>query len=236
MRIIMLGIALTLVCAAYALPARFGYTGQTVIPTAMVAPAGQVQIAADWVDENVNALYPFRVLVGIGANCEVGAAYLAENTDNAWGLNAKWVTPLTLGEMPWALGAVYIKFDDRDESLAQLYFVGTKTLVEAGEVSPAFHGTIGLNWTELKDGFDESEVRGFIGLEAAFPSKLRISADYQTKASSIDYNGRSLWAAKVSYAMTKALTLEAGVNNGLYYGRRDDKKFAGIAYVFNSGQ
>ena len=40
MKALTLGIVLALACAAYALPALPGFTGQAFIPTAAVAPAG----------------------------------------------------------------------------------------------------------------------------------------------------------------------------------------------------
>lgn len=94
-QLIVLGIAVALACAVQAYPTLTGPTGLATLPTAAVAPAGQLQLAADYYDTEIESTIPVRVLYGIGDNFEIGATYVSFEL-NGWGINGKWLTPLTL--------------------------------------------------------------------------------------------------------------------------------------------
>ena len=179
------------------------------------------------------ASYPIRVLYGINGAFEVGGGFVSSDDSDAWGINGKWVTPLTLGAMPWAVGAQYVDFTDWDEKVTQVYFVGTKALTAGSEGAPALNGTIGVNWTKDEwDGGDNDAIRGFVGLEAAFANKMTLSAEYTTKND--DFDDEALWAAKGTYPITPALTVEVGVGNGTFWGTDESKMFAAcLSYAFN---
>ena len=122
-----LGIALAFACAAYAYPTLTGPTGLATLPTAAVAPAGQLQIAADYYDTEGDSTIPLRVLYGVGGNLEFGLLYAFSNqsmvleveddfaltfdADNTWGLNAKYALPVDLAGFQFAAGAQYLTSD-----------------------------------------------------------------------------------------------------------------------------
>jgi len=228
-RLLFLALALMLACASFALPSLFSYTGTTAQPTAAVVPVNQMQLAADWVNFDP-AAYPLRAVYGLKDGWELGVGYTPQSALDAWNVGSKWQVPFAPFGAQTALGAVYFKINEQDLSVTQLYFVGSKPLIEAGEISPAISANLGVNWTQIdEDGDRDSEVREFASLELAFPNQLTLSGELQTR-SSID--SESLWGVKATYPWTPTLTVEAGVVNGFTAGSDNVDFFLGLAYTF----
>jgi hypothetical protein len=236
-KLLSLGIAAALMAiatAAYAYPTLYGPTGLAVTPTAAIQPMGQFNIAVDYANTDPDETIPVRVLYGIGESFEVGATYF-EAEDNAWDINGKWLTPLTLGGFDWALGAVYV---DMDAGSAQnLYFTGTRALTEGDDTMPALAGTIGLDYikTDPDAANGTSKVRIMAGLDAMFANNICASLEYRTEGSGIDAEAGKTIA--VRYAFTDALSGQLGFSNtfGLIAGD-DMELFAGVNYAFGMGE
>jgi len=230
-KMLILGMVLAAFAAAYAYPTLTGPTGLATIPTAAVAAAGQLQVAADYYDAEGDSAIPIRALYGIGENFEVGLGYWMQDDNDGFMLNAKYLTPLTFGDMAWAAGAQYIDLDAMD-TILQAYFVGTKQFSEAGEGTPGFSGSIGFNWTDV-DAADDSAFRFFVGGELAFANNLTVNAEFQTKDDDIEAD--SLWSIGVRYPFTEALTGQLGYTNGPIVGFDDSNFFLGLNYGFGLG-
>lgn len=234
-KLLVLGMAVALASAAFAYPTLTGPTGLATVPTAAVAPAGELTLAADWFDTEVDETIPIRVLYGVGENFEIGAGYFLQNDNDAWGVNAKYLTPLTLGGFAWALGAQYIDFTDADVTATQAYFAGTRGFaISEDGAGPALAGTLGVNWTQLSNGVDEDAFRFFAGLELGFENGLSIAAEYQTEDDDIETD--PVFSAVVRYPFTPALSAQVGITNGPIVGGDDSNIFAGLSYAFGMGE
>jgi len=241
-QLLILGMIATLACSAFAAyPTLSGPSGLATLPDAGIAPTGQFMLAADYwnAEEWLGTTYPIRFLYGVNESLELGAIYWINNDDdaNAWGINGKYVLPIALGNMPWAVGASYQNFSDWDENFIQVYFVGTKAFTEAADTMPGFKGTIGANWS--KDTWNngdstDSAVRFFVGLEADFANKLALAGEFQTKNDNVDNN--AIWSLVARYPFTGALSGQIGYTNAFGpFGWMDDSHlFAGVAYTFGA--
>jgi hypothetical protein len=238
-QLLILGMIAAFACSAFAAyPTLAGPTGLATIPTAAIAPAGQLVLAADWYNTDPDSIIPIRLVYGIGENFEVGALYSLLSDANTWGINAKYKLPVTLGPAGVALGAQYFDNSDVDEKVIQVYGAATMALAEATDTMPGFSGTLGVNWTQ--DDFLGSTEDGFrfnVGVEAAFANTLDLAAEYQTKND--DFGEDAIWSIVARYPFTEALSGEIGYTNaGLLnqpvFGDNEHNFFAGIAYAFGT--
>jgi len=239
-KLFILGIVAALACAAYAYPTLTGPTGYTNLPTATVAPAGDLILAADYYNNKDivgKTTYPVRLLYGIGGNWEVGAAYISSE-ENGWDLNAKYKIPVDFAGFALGAGAQYLRYSRSGESLTfeQAYLAGTREFTKASASMPGFSGTLGLNWTQAKFTGESSEsaIRFYAGLEAAFTNKLALSAEYQTKSDKLD--DKALWSIAARYPFTPALSAQVGFTNNFFGldGADKNKIFVGVDYAFNT--
>ncbi|MHB0938151.1 MAG: hypothetical protein ACYDCO_03945 [Armatimonadota bacterium] len=214
-KLFVLGFAVALACAAYAYPTLNGPTGLVFVPTAAVAPAGQLQVALDWAyfSDFEDADIPLRVLYGINDQFEIGAAYFSQegNEDNAFGINGKFVLPFTAGDAAWAVGASFFDSDDDDSSFG-LSLSATKAFTEG------FAGTAALLWDE-----DDEFALG-IGAEANFDSGLTLVGEYINFLPSAELN----MAAR--YPITEALTAQLG------FAFDTEATFIGAMYAFGGAE
>ena len=229
-----LGIALAFACAAYAYPTLTGPTGLANLPTAGIVGAGGFNVAVDYYDMDGEEAIPIRLLYGLNDTVELGASYWMQDGVDAFMLNAKWVTPLTLLDMPWALGLQYADFDF-DGTATQFYFVGTRPLLEGDDTMPAINGTFGVNWTmyEEDDALDDEDAfRFFLGFDATFANNLMLALEYQTKSSDLDED--ALWSLLARYPFTETITGQIGYTNGFggVIGLDDSNLFAGVNFAW----
>ena len=195
-KLLILGIAAAIACAAYAYPTLKGPSGLVLFPDATVVPAGQLQVAADWwyFESGEDATIPLRVLYGIGDQFEIGAAYttMESSSQKVIGLNAKYVLPASLGDAAWAVGATYLMPDEGDNLLG-LTLSGTKAFAEN------FSGTATLVWQE-----DTTDLAFGLGGEATFENDLKLVIEYVNFLPTAGLN----MAAR--YPLTEALTAQLG--------------------------
>lgn len=210
--------------AAFAYPSLLGPTGGANLPVANVVPAGQWNVALDWFNQSsdgVDSATSFRVLYGLGDTLEFGAVYTKQGTNSdidldTWGLNAKFLTPLTLADFAWSLGATYQKFNDSaldDAKFYQLYFVGTRVLSEGSEEAPAVRGTVGVNWTEFDfAGFKTDAFRPFVDVDFAFKTGTNVTLEYQFENSDLD--AEALSSIVVRHPINENWSAQIGFSNG----------------------
>jgi len=224
-KLLILGFAVALACAAYAYPTFTGQTGLISVPTAAVAPTGQIQVAADWfyTFADTDAIYPVRVLYGVNNQLEIGAAYMGmeSSSDHAWDINAKYVLPLTFGQAQWALGASYTDGDNIDAIFGA-------SLAATRAFNETFKGTASLMWND-RDGAFLADIEGFgsenqlalaLGGEANFDNGLSLVGEYINFLPGAEIN----MAAR--YALTSALTAQAG------FVFNTSSPFIGVSYNF----
>lgn len=253
-KMLSLGIAVALMamaCAAYAAyPTLLGPTGNGVLPTAAVQPAGQLSAALDLYntdddDLGVGNTLPLRVVYGVTPNLEIGAGYTKVSTDGdditMWNVNAKYATPVNLLGFAWSAGLVYGSADiaGGDITATQLYWVGDRTIALA-ENTPALNVTAGVNWTQIDpDGGDTLDAfRFFGGVSAAITPKLTGSLEMQSAAG--DFDEKPMGAITLRYAFTPALTAQVGYTNSFLGvigntdidGEATYNPFVGINYTF----
>lgn len=211
-KLLVLGFALALACAAYAYPTLNGPTGLIFVPTAAVAPAGQFQVALDWayISSFDDADMLLRGLYGINDQFEIGAAF-SNNEDgdlgNTFGVNAKYVLPFTAGDAAWAVGASFFDPEDGDSSFGA-------TLSATKAFTEGFAGTASLLWDE------NNEFALGIGAEATLDSGLTLVGEYVNFLPSAEIN----MAAR--YPITDALTAQLG------FAFDTESTFIGAMYAF----
>jgi len=207
------GLFAALACAAYAYPTLGGPTGLLTVPTTAIASTGQLQVALDWWnDSNADATVPLRAVYGLNDKLEVGAAFTtseASGSDDLLSINAKYLTPFTLGDANLAVGAGLSKDGD---SVLSLYGTMTKTFAET------FNGTVALQWDDESDDF----LLG-IGAETQLDNGLRLIAEYINTLPGVELR----LAAR--YPLTDALTAQFGVVGSL------NSVTIGAAYAFGTG-
>jgi len=208
-KMLVLGIAVALACAAYAYPTLSGPTGLLTVPTAAVAPAGQFQFAADM--QGADDVFPIRALYGFGGNFEIGANFITGNglEDDVWGINAKYALPYTFGDAAWGVGALYQ--DSDSASTIGAYLSLTK------EFEKNFSGTASLMYSDVD--FDDEEFATQVeddsnwafalGAQATLDNGLTLIGEYVNSLP-----GGSLNAA-ARYPLTDALTAQVGFVNDL---------------------
>lgn len=257
----MAGLLLAIAGAALAYPSLLGPTGGTNLPTANVIGEGKFDFAFDWFNQKVketydvggtpvefktNAAKVFRVLYGFAPNLEGGLGYTSQkltaegggdyesiSLDN-WNLNIKYLTPLTLGEAAWSVGAVYEKFKEDLGKTWQIYFVGTKVFQPATDLSPGVRGSLGVNYSKSQNGESVSAVRPFVAIDLAFRKGLSFTAEYQLKDS--DFDEKALMSVALRYPFTPELTGQIGFSNGFRGVSGSDKYdlLVGVKYTFTS--
>jgi hypothetical protein len=237
MKLLCLGMALALTSAAFSAATLTGPTGLATLPTAAVAPAGQLSAAVDFVNTGAEQ-YPMRVLYGAMENLEIGASFTpisASVNDEAWGLNAKYLTPITLLGFNWAGGVQFQKVNvtqATDRKLTQLYWTGTRSIMEGDDTMPALAGTLGLSFTMIDHVQDVDALRLFGGIQADFANKLVLAAELQTKDDDIESD--TLWSLVARYPFTETITGQLGISNGIMtLGQSNGEIFAGVSYAFD---
>lgn len=227
---LLLGLVVALASVTFAYPTLTGPTGLATLPTAAVAPAGQIDLAADYYNTSkgpVENTFPARVTLGVVDSWEIGAAYLFQKNANTWDLNTKFATPLNLGGFGIAVGAQYAQADltGPNDTISQVYVSAGRTLTTGNETVPGIGLTLGANWTKDKL-IDNSAIRGYVGLEAALMNNLSLNAEYQTKSNKLE--GDALWSVAGRLAMSQTLGFQVGWTNGPFFGGADHNLFAGV--------
>jgi hypothetical protein len=215
-KLLILGIAAAMACAAYAYPTLGGPTGLVTVPTAAVAPAGQLDLAADWfyAGGGVSATLPLRVLYGIGDQFEIGASYINTEGDdtNPWSINAKYALPVNLVGADVALGATYTNTDsDFVDNFITVYAAATK------ELQDNLFGTLALQYDD-----ETSDFALGLGAQTTLDSGLTLIGEYVNALP-----GASLsFAAR--YPFTEALTGQLGFVSDT------ESTFIGLNYAFDT--
>lgn len=254
-KMLILGIAAAMALAAtsaYAYSSLAGMTGNGVLPTAAVAPAGTWNVAVDYYNSkkvdiggatvDAKASFPIRVLYGVMDNLEVGAGYtswkFAGQSANTWNVNAKYVLPFDgLAGFALAAGARYgstdVKAAGKNLNITDLYLAGTRSFDLSGF---ALDTTVGVNWEKQSDLADADGFRFFLGLGTTLVNKLSLAAEFQTKDSDLD--SKALWSVVARYPFTDMFSGEVGYsnyfNNG-FAGNGKSNFFVGVNATFGTG-
>jgi len=190
--------------------------------------------------------WPIRVLYGVGSGFEIGAAYVANGVldKGLWNVNAKYQLPWNWYNSAIAIGAAYGQADTKDIAIVDefgnvftvdrtskfwnVYLSGTHCFnVETLPIAL----TLGVDWRQLEIVNKNSGWNVFFGADATVAKGFDILADVASKNNRIDDEVR--WSAGVRYLFCPALTLEAGVDNGVVLGGRKAAFFVGANYAFN---
>lgn len=233
---------------ASAYPTLLGQTGTGVLPSAAVAPAGQVQVAADFYNTDDNA-FPLRALYGVAPNFEIGAGYWLQDVNdenaNTWDINAKYATPVRVLGFDWSLAALFANTDENALPLVatdnitgtQITWVGDRVIPLGGN-DARLKGTLGINWTRIDFGADDGNaIRGFIGADFALANRLGLVGDIQTESDSLG-DTDPLFSVALRYAATKGLGAQVGFTNAAVnglVGGNDSNFFAGLNLSFGGG-
>ncbi|HEX2971794.1 MAG TPA: hypothetical protein VHP11_05645 [Tepidisphaeraceae bacterium] len=241
-KMLILGIAaglLAFACAAHAYPTLSGPTGEAVLPTAAVVPAGEFNVAADFYNsETPDSSVPVRVLYGISNNFEIGAGYTFVSDANTWGVNAKYATPLNLAGFGVGIGARYASSDmpfDLTFNTTDVYAAGTKCF-PLGE-GTTLSGTVGLDWTFIDFADDNTSVlRPYLAAEVTLSNKLTLAAEYQFENDNVDVDG-GVYAISARYPIADNLGAQVGFTNVTPFTNAsldNGNFFIGANYVFGT--
>ncbi|HEX2950705.1 MAG TPA: hypothetical protein VHV83_14250 [Armatimonadota bacterium] len=242
---------LTTACIALAYPTLAGYTGTGVLPTALVPPAGQWDVAADFYNtENSGATglletsansYPIRTVYGVSKNFEVGAGYafseVGEDDANTWNVNAKYQFAENFG-FPWSIGARFAQTDlsasDTTVNTFNAYLVGSRIFPRKDPAQPLIIGSFGLNWT-TQDADDTNDAfRVFGSASATFCNGLELAADVQ--AQSDDFDSDPLYSLVARYPLSNTTTMQVGFTNAnptFVSSQSEGNFFAGLNLSFD---
>jgi len=246
--------------ACWAYPSLLGPTGGANLPVASVIGQKQWSAALDYVggfsiqDQEVGGTFDFsntialRALYGVAPNAEVGVTYNNADIDftdpiepannqssdlSGVGLNAKYLWPDIVANMPVAAGIVYQNLGDT--TVTQLYGVGTRLFSAGSSSAPAIRGTLGANWTNVKYDASDDAIRPFIDVDIAFASGLNITAEYQLKSSKLgDESPVSTLAARYPLNADKSLIGQIGLTNAKFgvLGTEKHTMVLGVNYLF----
>jgi len=242
-KMLILGIVAAMACAsaAYAYPSLAGVTGNGVLPTSAIAPAG-FNVALDYnndkdSDSGLKASYPLRAIYGVMPNLEVGAGYTMQKTDgsdfNAWDINAKYALPFDgLAGFALAAGARYESASGGGAKITatDLYLTATRAF-DLSELK--LDATLGVNWEKLGSDADASGVRFFLGLGTTLANKLSLAAEFQTKKDTLD--AKALWDVVARYPFTDMFSGEIGYGNYAnlgFGGANKSNLFVGVNATF----
>jgi len=240
-KMLILGIVAAMACAsaAYAYPSLAGITGNGVLPTAAVVPAGQFNAALDYYNTNSDGLkstYPLRVVYGVMDGLEVGAGYTMVKTDgddvNAWNIDAKYVLPFKeLAGFSLAAGARYGSTSGGAKIKATDLYVAATRAFDLSELK--LDATLGVNWEKLSGDVDQSGIRFFVGLGTTLANKLSLAAEFQTKKENMD--AKALWDVVARYPFTDMFSGEIGYGNYFgtgFIGANKSNLFVGVNATF----
>lgn len=252
--------------AAFAAPSLTAPdSGIVNVPTAYVAPASSVTVAASWMDlsESDNAT-PVRVVAGFGGKGELGAAWngfdLTSGDEDGWGVAGKWqLLPETETQPAVAIGARYGTLDLGGPSVlptaaaklpfamgevksTTVYGVVSKQL-RLGEGDPSgieLTGHAGVAWHrlsfELIGTNRESKLEGFVALEAKGNQGTVLAAEYRSQPD--EFSDDAITSVVVRHPFTPELTGELGWTNavpGLDIADTEHNVFVGVTYTFGLG-
>jgi hypothetical protein len=238
-KLLTLGMAAALLasaCAVHAYPTLTGFTGLIQAPTAHTIGSGMFDVALDYYatkdnDTGAKDSIPVRALYGVAKGLEVGFAYdsKAYGDNNFWDVNAKYMLPYNFSGIKTAVGALYGQANtDPKAKVTEVYLVGTDDL-NLSDLPIAL--TLGVNWAQIEAGDKNSGFRVQGGIDAKLMKGLSAVADLQSRKSNLD--DKNLWSAGLRYMVMPALSVEAGVSNGLLFGLTGKSHlFVGGNYAF----
>ncbi|MHB9130892.1 MAG: hypothetical protein ACYDBB_07350 [Armatimonadota bacterium] len=177
-KLLILGIAMAVASAAFAYPTAFtmfeggtigGATGGFMVPTAEVATG--VTVAVDRYEGETVEWPGTQIIWGVMPNLEVGAGF-AKWEDSIWDINAKYALPIDLAGGKLAVGGAYLKVQDEDFKVWDLYLAGTWTVM--GDLK--FTGNI--TYAKFSDGpFDEDNTDFLVALAKPFENGAELGAE-----------------------------------------------------------
>ena len=241
-----LSLAMAMVClavagTAMAYPSLAGPTGTGVLPSAVVAGAGQLNIAANgYAAQQVSdPILPILVEYGAGKNMEVGGGITAGDI-TSWSLNGKLSYPSNdRGGPDFAIGGRFAYVNTANDGFArdayQVYGVASKDFHSSGTY---LRGSVGLNLTDLHYAATDNSVnalRAFVSVNFSLPNRMNLAIDYQFR--NIGLESSAMYSVVARYPFTESFAGEVGFTNMNLDGVTGNDAtgfFAGINYIFTS--
>lgn len=208
--------------AATAYPNLGATSGILAIPTAMVAPSGDSQWAADALFQNDTTLNG-RIVYGMTGSIEVGAG-AALDGDTQLGVNGKMRLGSLIGGFDWAVGATVVTGGNADGW--QLYATGTREIPWGSAEETKVFGTIGVSFTDIDIA---SSVRPFVGAQLQLGTGTEIAGEFVFETG--DFTD-SISTLLVRQRFNDAISIQAGFTNAFgFVGSQDHDLFVGIAFT-----
>jgi hypothetical protein len=243
-------VVLLAVCAvaASALPTFDGATGVVTLPTAKVAPQGDLTLAITSLPSAPsNWEYMFyRLNVGIAKDVELSASY-QPSTDQDDGDNEDYITvgakycflKQETSGVDVAIGGLLGKDTwghDHHEAIDKAYLALSKDFMIDPDMALTARGTAGLLYGYAKwHGGDDSFTKPYVALELMNDSGLSLGAEYRWVDDDWD-DDDALFSSVLRYQFpTVPLFVEVGTTNGEYLGLSWDNQrgFYGFGYAFD---
>ena len=247
--------------AAYAIPSLGGPTGIVSVPTAAVAPNGQLQTALTYQSQEMYSadvdLWQLQALAGVSDEAELWAAYVladqegptASETANMWAFGGK----VQLASEPeddasLAVGASLEKWSDLltpmgmgDVDVWKAYVVATKDFTpmasESWEWSAQSEtrmlGSVGILYTSVDPDGGESEslTRPFVGFEFIGAGGTVLGLEYRWKDDDVDE--KAVFSAVLTHAVSPEFEVQVGTTNAgpSGIGLDDQDIFVRVGYI-----
>jgi hypothetical protein len=229
--------------AAHAGLSLDGETGIARTPMAVTLAPMTLGIAADFVFSE-DTFVPIRAEFGIIDGLEVGAKYWYLDTagdPKIWGLNAKYVLPLTMVEnLGVAVGANYdVTSSDAPDDVTDLGIYGVATYtIKAGEM--AVVPSAGIKWDTVDNGDSQNGIRFFGSVAVMVMPNLAIAGELISTNDDLDGDDADMkyWVG-ARFMPIDNLTVQAGYLNYADIGGDDptDGVFhVGAQYAFSFAQ
>jgi hypothetical protein len=247
--------------AAYAIPSLGGPTGIVTVPTAAVAPNGQLQTALTYQSQEMYtadvSLWQLQALAGVSDEAELWAAYAladqdgptAAETANMWAFGGK----VQLASEPeddtsLAVGASLEKWSDiltemglGDANVWKAYVVATKDFTpmasESWEWSAQSEtrmlGSVGILYASVDPDGGESEslTRPFVGFEFIGAGGTALGLEYRWKDNTLDE--KAVFSAVLTHAVSPEFEVQVGTTNAGPggFGLDDQDIFVRVGYT-----
>lgn len=217
-KLLVLGVALALTSAAFAIPTVNGPTGGFEVENAAVATG--VQFAVDEATTGGLVVPNTRVLVGVLPNLELGARYLDTGITTTWGLNAKYALPIDLGGGALAVGAEFLDNGaPADNNPWDVFLAGTWPLTETGDVE----GTLNVKYSDPDTAADKDTSFG-LAVQQNFDNGSAAGIEWLFSREGMDDSGNLFVIVPLNDTVTARLAL-AGINAGTGW-------YAGLTYAY----
>jgi len=247
--------------AAFAIPSIGGPTGIVSVPTAAVAPNGELQTALTYQSQEMYtadvSLWQLQALAGVSEEAELWAAYALADQDgptesetaNMFAFGGKMQlssepeddTSLAVGASIEKWSDLYTPMGFNDVSVWKAYIVATKDFTPmaseswewSAESETRMLGSLGILYASVDPdvGDSGSLTRPFVGFEFIGAGGTALGLEYRWKDSDLDE--KAVFSAVLTHPVSPEFEIQVGTTNAgpSGLGLDDQDIFVRVGYI-----